>query len=128
MLHTEALITEWNVASNGFEYTTQSKDSEFMEQVMKKWLENVEDADRRILIDAFFRVVAATNAKAFNREVLFRLYQNPLLVTKTLQELSVEDRKKVMRKISDLLNTVFKEATTREQLAIKALVMPEDKA
>lgn len=118
----------WHVRANGFEYTTQSKDSEFIEQVMKKWLENVEDIDRRILIDAFFRVVAATNAKAFNREVLFRLYQNPLLVTKTLQELSVEDRKKVMRKISDLLNTVFKEATTREQFALKALVMPDNKA
>ena len=105
----------WHVKATGFELTERSKDSEFVESVIHKWLRTVDDNERRMIIDAIFRVIKETNAISFNREILFKLTQNPLLIGRALQSYTSEDKKKVLRKLIDLSMFIHQEASNREK-------------
>ena len=118
----------WHVNATGFELTERSKDSEFVESVIHNWLKTVEDSERRMLIDAVFKVIKETNAVAFNREILFKLTQNPLLIGKALQSYTSEDKKTVLKKLADLSTFIHQEASTREKRLIQdAFISANDK-
>ena len=111
----------WHVNAIGFDLTERAKDSEFIENVVRAWLSNVDDEERKLLIDGLFKVIQETDVQTFNREIVFKLIQNPLLINKALQTFSTENKKRILKKLLELSAQINREATIRQQMFFKDL-------
>jgi len=111
----------WHVNAIGFDLTERAKDSEFIENVVRAWLSNVDDEERKLLIDGLFKVIQETDVQTFNREIVFKLIQNPLLINKALQTFSTENKKRILKKLLELSAQINREATIRQQTFFKDL-------
>ena len=78
------------------------RESLFLEGVLRRWLQGLDEGERRLLIDALFDVIQATGAERFGRDVLSGLVRNPGAVAGVIQGMRPQSRLALLRMLGEL--------------------------
>lgn len=92
----------WQVKGPVFERASAlSQDSARFDAAFHKWLGEVNEEDRRVLIDSLFDVFRAAKSENFGLEFWNGLARNPLSVLSAIQEISAEKRKRITHMLTE---------------------------
>ena len=72
------------------------KDSIYIQGVLQKWLENVDDGQRQLFIDSLFTILQTAEAKTFDRKIWGCILRNPASVLSAVQGIDAETRQKLL--------------------------------
>lgn len=92
-----------------------SRDSARFDAAFRKWLSGIDEANRELLIDTLFSVLAATKSQTFGREFWQGLARNPGGVLSAIQNIDAEKRRRVTKMLTDLGAAALKGGKAEEE-------------
>lgn len=116
----------WQVLQTHYEQTEAlKKESIYMEHVVRKWLHDTEEEERRRFIEAMFGFLHSTKAVSLD-ELAKLVRKNPRLLLQTIHEIDSETHKEVMQTMGMIAGTAFHEATS--EIRVKSKKMTRKRA
>lgn len=92
----------WQVKGPAFEHMPSlSQDSARFDAAFHKWLREVNEADRKVLIDSLFDVLSAAKSANFGLEFWHGLLHNPVSVLAAIKDISAEKRKRITHMLTE---------------------------
>ena len=91
----------WEVLGNRFVNTQRSNDSIYLEKVLNEWLENVDDAARRVFVDQIFGILQALGADTVKdmKDISLRDLADALQMVKRLPKEQQSEMSDVIKKL-----------------------------
>ena len=91
----------WEVLGNSFINTQRSSDSIYLEKVLSEWLENVDDAARRIFVDQIFGILQALGADTVKdmKDISLRDLADAIQMVKGLPKDQQSEMSAVLKKL-----------------------------
>ncbi|MCR5219430.1 MAG: DUF2974 domain-containing protein [bacterium] len=79
-----------------------TKDSLYIQSVIRRWLAEVDDEERRLFVDTLFHVLGSTDARSFDREFWMGFLTHPGTVLASLQDIDPDSRRRIGKMLADL--------------------------
>ncbi|MBP3882027.1 MAG: DUF2974 domain-containing protein [Lachnospiraceae bacterium] len=91
----------WEVLGNRFVNTQRSGDSIYLEKVLNEWLENVDDAARRVFVDQIFGILQALGADTLKdmKDISLRDLADAIQMVKGLPKEQQSEMSDVIKKL-----------------------------
>lgn len=93
----------WQVEGPGFVRAPGlSRDSARFEAAFRRWLSEVDEAERAVLVDTLFDILGAADARSFGRDFWAHLVRNPRAVLSAIQNVDPDARRRIMKMLASL--------------------------
>lgn len=66
------------------------KGSVYLEKVLRRWLMEIDEQERKRFVDTLFQVLSSTNAKSFGRDFVYQTIRNPSAMLGAVQDIDRE--------------------------------------
>ena len=98
-----------------------TKDSLYIQSVIRRWLAEVDSEERRLFVDVLFHVLGSTNARSFGKEFWIGFLTRPDAVLASLRDIDPDSLWRIGGILADLGKAVFRGP---EEKRIHALYTP----
>ena len=92
-----------------------SKDSQRFEAAFRKWLTQVDEADRALLVESLFRIIDASKARKFGKGFWQGLLRNPGAVFDAMTDINPEGYKRISQMLGDLALDMLRAGDASEE-------------
>lgn len=90
-------------------------DSVYVQNVVRRWLSEVEEEERCLFIETLFRVLKSTDARSFGKEFWLGLFTHPREVLSAIQDIDPESRQKINRVWAELAKAAVRGGEKEEK-------------
>lgn len=96
-------LYSWQVLGTEFVKSNElTNSSEFIDQTLTKWLEEIEPKKREQVVDVIFEILYTTDADTF-KDIKMNWFENTKIMMKSYKNLDIETRNMVTQTISSLI-------------------------
>ena len=119
----------WQVEGPGFIREKElRKGSVYLEKVLKRWLAEIDEQQRKCFIDTLFRVLSSTDAKSFGKDLIYQTFRNPGAMLGALQDIDRETFGSLYESLTALVTAALDAEPTKTNDASTPLLLESQPA